>query len=131
VEGAAEPERLKRFFAALANELRAAGTTTLFTVETPRLFGPDVDLPMSGVSSVAENMLLLRLLELDGRLRRTLAVLKVRDSDFDAALQEFMIGPSGIALAPGAFEGAESVLTGSARRTRGPERDGGGSSMGH
>jgi circadian clock protein KaiC len=118
-EGATEPERLKRFFAALANELRAAGATTLFTVEAPRLFGPSVDLPMSGVSAMAENMLLLRLVELDGRLRRSLAVLKVRDSDFDASLLGFSIGPGGIALAPGAFVGAEDVATGLAHRSAG------------
>jgi circadian clock protein KaiC len=115
-EGTAEPERLKRFFAALANELRALGATTLFTVELPRLFGPEVDLPMTGVSAVAENMLLLRLVEHGGRLRRTLAVLKVRDSDFDPSLMGFAIGPGGIALTPGAFEGAEEVATGLARR---------------
>ena len=118
-EGTAEPERLKRFFAALANELRARGATTLFTVELPRLFGPEVDLPMTGVSAVAENMVLLRLAELGGRLTRTLAVLKVRDSDFDPSLMRFAIGAAGIALEPGAFEGAEQVVTGLARRDPG------------
>jgi circadian clock protein KaiC len=122
-EAAAEPERLKRFFAALANELRASGATTLFTVEVPRLFGQEVDLPMTGVSAVAENMLLMRLVELDGRLRRTLGVLKVRDSDFDPSLQGFSIGPSGIALSPRAFEGAEGVTTGVAHRV--PDAGGG------
>jgi circadian clock protein KaiC len=116
LEGAAEPERLKRFFAALANALRAAGATTLFTVETPRLFGTEVELPMTGVSAVAENMLLMRLVEQQGRLRRTLAALKVRDSDFEPSLMGFAIGPAGIALTPGAFEDVEAATTGVARR---------------
>jgi circadian clock protein KaiC len=116
-DSAAEPERLRRVFAALANELRAIGATSLFTVESPRLFGPEVRLPMSGVSAVAENVLLLRLVELDGRLRRTLAVLKVRDSDYDPSLMGFSIGASGIALTPGAFVGTEAVTTGVARWT--------------
>jgi circadian clock protein KaiC len=118
-EGVAEPERLKRFFAALANELRALGATTLFTVESARLFGPEVDLPMRGVSAVAENMLFIRLVELSGRLGRTLAVLKVRDSDFDPSLQGFVIGPSGIVLTPGAFDGVEGVTTGLGHRAAG------------
>jgi circadian clock protein KaiC len=124
-EGVAEPERLQRFFAALANELRALGATTLFTVETPRLFGQEIVLPVSGVSAVAENMLLLRLVELDGRFRRILGVLKVRDSDFDPSLLEFSVGSSGITLAAGAFKGVEAVTTGVARREPGGVSDGG------
>jgi circadian clock protein KaiC len=122
-EGTAEPERLKRFFAALANELRARGATTLFTVELPRLFGSEVDLPMTGVSAVAENMLLLRLVEQKGALRRMAGVLKVRDSDFDPRLMGFTIGPGGIALQRGAFEGAETVTTGLARDPGGGSGD--------
>ena len=118
-EGTAEPERLRRFFAALANELRARGATTLFTVELPRLFGSEVILPLVGVSAVAENMLLLRLVERDGALRRMLGVLKVRDSDFDHRLMSFAIEPGGIALQPGAFHGAEKVSTGLAQRDLG------------
>lgn len=115
-EGSAEPERLKRFFAALTNKLRALGATTVFTVEAPRLFGTQVDLPMAGVSAVSENLLIMRLVEHDGSLRRSLAVLKVRDSDFDPSLMSMSIGRAGIALTPGAFEGLEAVTTGVARR---------------
>jgi circadian clock protein KaiC len=124
-EGVAEPERLQHFFAALANQLRALGATTLFTLETPRLFGQEIVLPMSGVSAMAENMLLLRLVELEGRFRRVLAVLKVRDSDFDPSLLEFSIGSSGIALTAGAFKGVEAVTTGVARREPGGLSGGG------
>lgn len=123
-EAVAEPERLQRFVAALANELRALGATTLYTVETPRLFGQEIVLPMSGVSAVAENMLLMRLVELDGRFRRVLGVLKVRDSDFDPALLEFSLGSAGITLAAGAFMGIEAVTTGVARREPGGSGDG-------
>jgi circadian clock protein KaiC len=113
--GAADPERLQAFFAALANELRALGATTMFTVETPQLFGPEVAVPMPGVSALAENMLLLRLVEAEGRFRRLMGILKVRDSDFDSSLLEFSIGSSGIRLASEAFKDVEGVTTGIAR----------------
>jgi circadian clock protein KaiC len=119
LEGAAEPERLARFFAALVNELRAMGATTLITIETPRLFGPEVNVPMVGISAVADNILFLRLVETQGWLRRTLAVLKVRDSDFDSSLLGFSIGATGIALTPAAFEGVEAVTTGVGHRDSG------------
>jgi circadian clock protein KaiC len=125
VEATAEPERLARFFAALANELRTLGATTLFSIETPNLFGPEMNVPLVGISAVADNILFLRLVESDGQLRRSLAVLKVRDSDFDSSLQGFSIGSSGIALTSGAFEGIEAVMTGVGRRQSGATPDAG------
>jgi circadian clock protein KaiC len=130
MEGTAEPERLARFFAALTNELRALGAATLITIETPRLFGPEVNVPMVGISPVADNILFLRLVETHGSLRRSLAVLKVRDSDFDASLLEFSIGSAGIALTAGAFEGVEAVMTGVGRRESGGAPDAGGAGEG-
>ncbi|MBL9105931.1 MAG: recombinase RecA [Myxococcales bacterium] len=56
----ASPGRLTRFFAALANELRALGVTTLATDDqrdTP--FG-ELDLPLAHVSALWENMVVLR-----------------------------------------------------------------------
>jgi circadian clock protein KaiC len=116
VESVAEPERLQHFFAALANQLRSMGASTLFTIETPRLFGPDVDLPVTGVSAVAENMLLLRLVEVNGHFRRMMGILKVRDSDFDPALLELSIGSSGIELTRDAFKNVDGATTGVTRR---------------
>lgn len=59
--------------------------------------------------------MLLRYGGIDASLRRLLAVLKVRDSAFDANLQELSITPSGIEIAP-TFGRAEGLLEGQARR---------------
>lgn len=42
VQVATYPERLSHCFTALLNELRALGVTTLFSVQTPNLFGPPI-----------------------------------------------------------------------------------------
>jgi circadian clock protein KaiC len=76
-------------------------------------------MPVTGMSSIVENLIALRYVEYRSQSRRLLSVLKIRDSGFDLALREFVITDgSGISLA-GAFEGAEELLTGSARERAG------------
>jgi circadian clock protein KaiC len=122
MEASVEPGRIARFFSVLVNELRARGVTTLYTMETRDVVGPGIELPVTGVSSIVENLLALRYLEHHARSRRLLSVVKVRGSGFDPALREFVIDDgSGISLA-GAFEGAEELLSGFARDRAGANR---------
>ncbi len=119
MESSVEPGRLSRFFSVLANELRARGVTTLYTMETRDVVGPGIELPVSGISSLVEGLIALRFVEHHARSRRLLSVVKVRGSGFDPGLREFVIeGGRGISLAAGAFEGAEDLLSGSARDRR-------------
>ena len=109
----------------LVNELRARGVTTLYAMETRDLVGSGIEMPISGISSVVESLIALRYVEFHTRSRRLLSVVKVRDSGFDPALREFVISDgSGISLA-GAFEGAESLLSGFARDRRAERRPSG------
>ena len=119
VEASVEPGRIARFFSVLVNELRARGVTTLYTMETRDVVGPGIELPISGISSLVENLVALRYVEHHARSRRLLSVVKVRGSGFDPALREFVITDGrGISLPAGAFEGAEDLLSGSARDRR-------------
>lgn len=119
LEASIEPERTSRFFAILLNELREHGVTTLYTMETRDVFGPGIELPVSGISALVETLIALRYLEYHSRSRRLLSVLKVRDRAFDPTLREFVIGDGcGISLG-GAFEDAEELLSGFARQRRG------------
>jgi circadian clock protein KaiC len=83
MEAAIEPDRLHHFFAALANELRALGVTTMYSLEVPDILGPAVRVPVDDVSSLAENMILLIYHELRSQRYRLVSILKVRDSSFD------------------------------------------------
>jgi circadian clock protein KaiC len=118
IEASVEPERTSRFFSVLVNELRTRGVTTLYTMETRDLVGRGIEMPIGGMSSIVESLIVLRYLEYHSRSCRLLSVVKVRDSDFDSALREFVIiDGSGISLV-GAFEGAEDLLSGFARDRR-------------
>ena len=96
--GVIDPARLGNFFTALANELRVLGVTTIYSMEAPDVVGPMTKMPIRNVSALAENIVLLRFVEQRGRLRRLLAVLKVRDSRFDPSIYEFALDEGRFAL---------------------------------
>jgi circadian clock protein KaiC len=109
-----EPERIARFWSALANELRALGVTTLHTLELPELVGTEIRVPKGGLSALSEVMVVLRYVELRSRLFRLISLFKVREGAFDPSIRNFTITGAGIVVGE-PFEGVEAVLTGIAR----------------
>ena len=105
------PHRIGRFLTALANELRALNVTTFYTAETRNLIGGAIEGPTIGLSTIAENLVLLRYVEIRSQLRRLISVVKMRDSDFDPSLREFRITAAGFELAQ-TFHSAEAILSG-------------------
>jgi circadian clock protein KaiC len=57
------------------------------------------DSPRSGISHLADNVILLQYLRADTRLRRTLTVLKSRATAHDPDIRELEITPAGIIIA--------------------------------
>ncbi len=109
-----DPERRRVFLAAFSAQLRVAGVTTLFTKEVPKIAGTELDFSDTPIAILGENLLLLRHVELRGRIHRVLSILKMRDSKYDGELREFEITDAGIrVLAP--LRSAEGLLTGLAR----------------
>jgi circadian clock protein KaiC len=94
----------------LNKHLRLAGVTSLMTVETPELLG-SATLGSHGISPAADNVVLLRYVEIDGRLDRALAVLKARGVNLRSELRRLTIGREGLEVGPG-FTGLRGVLTG-------------------
>lgn len=121
-----DPGRLARFFTAIANEFRVRGRTTLYTAESRSLMGTEIEAPPSGISTVLDNWISVRISEIDSRLRRVVSVLKVRDSAFDATIRELTIADTGITIG-GPFAGVDGVLTGVTHRQarRGTGKKGG------
>ena len=113
------PHRIGRFLTALANELRALNVTTFYTAETRNLIGGAIEGPTIGLSTIAENLVLLRYVEIRSQLRRLISVVKMRDSDFDLSLREFRITAAGFELAQ-TFHSAEAIMSGFPQLT--PER---------
>ncbi|UXH38215.1 ATPase domain-containing protein [Pseudomonas promysalinigenes] len=108
---ATEPARLNAFFRALIGELRARDVSVMLTWEMRDIFGSEITAPAPDLSSIVDNLILMRFVEMDSQLRRMLSILKVRDSHHDPALHAMHFGPQGISLHK-AFEGACGVLSG-------------------
>lgn len=109
-----EGERRRAFLASLALRLRQLGVTSLFTREVSKVVGTELDFSDSPVAMLAENVLLLRFVELHGRLHRILSILKMRDSKYDSTVREFEVADTGLrVLAP--MRSSQGLLTGQAR----------------
>lgn len=105
-------ERLMRFLAALTADLRALEVTTLFSEETPLFDDPHTTL--HALSTIYDDIVLLRYVELRGELHRLISILKMRESGYDSSVREFSISSAGIELAP-TPESAADVLSGRER----------------
>ncbi len=122
-QASAYPERVPHFLAALVRGLHVRGVTTVYSAELHEIFASHIDAPMRGVSPLLENLILFRFVEAEGTVRRVVSILKLRDSNFDSRLREFVINGRGLDVR-GGFEDEEAVLTGVAhnvsnRRHRG------------
>jgi circadian clock protein KaiC len=113
---ATHPERMAGFFNALANELRAAGVTTLWTEETHEPQGPDIHVSVGNVSAISENIVLLRCIDTPRGLHRLVSLKKVRGSGFDSSIHEMWVTTKGVRVSATA-ESATALLEG-----RGPMR---------
>lgn len=110
-----EPGRIGKYLTALMNEMRVLRVTTLYTLEIPDIMGPAIRTPIGDLSGLGENLILLRFVELRSRFYRLVSVLKVRDSDFDPALHEYVTSSRGLVIEP-TSESAERIMTGYARQ---------------
>lgn len=92
------PERLSHVYSAISHELQRLGATTLYTTETRELFGRDIEVPITGLSAVTQNIILLRHVEHRATMSRVLTILKIRDDDYDGGMRELRITDAGIVL---------------------------------
>ncbi|ATB30502.1 ATPase domain-containing protein [Melittangium boletus] len=108
---AIDPERTTRFVSALINAMRDQHVSMIVTEQTNTLFGPDLHSPIRGAEAIIDNLIFLRFVELNGRLRRMLSVLKMRDSENDPFLRELSITNHGL-RAEESYASLDGMLTG-------------------
>ena len=106
-----EPGRMSHYLTTLMNELRVQGVTTVYTLEVPDIIGPYIRTPIGDLSSLAENLVLLRYIELRSRLYRLISILKVRDGSFNPLLHEFALTEHGLAIEQ-SNDSAEAIMAG-------------------
>lgn len=122
-QSAYHPERVIRYVAALCNELRAEGATLLLTEETQKIFGPEVEVRIEGISALVDNIVLLEYLDVGSELKRLLSIVKQRGSGYETTIRELCITPQGITLAGDSISAAAILQHGreSLRGNRGTD----------
>jgi circadian clock protein KaiC len=111
----ANPERVTSYLTSILNELRARDVTVLFTEETSKAMGPEIEVRVEGVSALVENIVLLDYVDVGTQLKRLLSVIKQRGSAYESAIRELVIGPQGMQLADDSTSAEEILGSATAR----------------
>jgi circadian clock protein KaiC len=108
--GVPSARRFKQLVYAVSRHFRGAGITLAMTMEVPEVLGGG-QLTGHGVSSIADNVILLRYLEVEGHLERALSILKARAIPHSTELRNFTITDQGASVG-GPLKQLRGVLTG-------------------
>jgi circadian clock protein KaiC len=106
--------RYKDYVYSLVNSFRQNGITSMLTSEIPEIFGSFV-VSEYGISFVADNVVLLRYVEMGGRISRAMSVLKMRGSNHSKEVREYQIESQGGVKILEQFADYDAVLSGSAQ----------------
>jgi len=94
----------------LCRYLTNMGVTTILLDDISKLTG-DVDVTSHSISYLADNVVILRYLEVDSELQKAVGVLKKRASDFERTLRAFEITADGIEVGD-RLTGLRGILSG-------------------
>jgi circadian clock protein KaiC len=126
--GVVPQRRYRELVYALTKHVRAAGVTLLMTMEVAELLGT-AQLTGHGVSSIADNLIVLRYVEVEAHLERAVLVLKARGTGHAMELRRFVIDNRGAHVGT-RFQDLRGVLTGIPQPERAARRSGPGRSQG-
>ena len=108
------PDRFREFTIGLNTYLKGNKVTTLLTNTTSALL--DVtQITESHLSTATDNIILLKYVELEGAMKRALALIKARGSQHEKELRELIIDEKGMVIG-NCFVGYENLMAGSANR---------------
>jgi circadian clock protein KaiC len=100
----------REFVLALTSYLKDKQIAGLFTSTTPSLLGGST-VTEAHISSVTDSIILLRYVEVFGEMRRGIAVLKMRGSQHDRNIREYLIDSKGMHVGD-PFRGVSGILSG-------------------
>ncbi|MBX0323355.1 AAA family ATPase [Halomicroarcula sp. F13] len=109
-----ETEGLETELNALCRYLRNRGVTVLLTDEVRSVTG-SFQASDSRLSYLADNVVFIRYIEVDGEIQKAIGVLKKRFGDFEATLRQFRIESDGIAVGE-TLDDLRGILTGTPTR---------------
>jgi circadian clock protein KaiC len=98
----------------MVGALTGSGVTVLMTAEVANSF-TDLNFSPNLVSFLSDNIILQRYVEIEGLLRKVMAVVKMRGSDHSKELRSYNVGEHGVVVGE-ALTDYTGIITGVARR---------------
>lgn len=108
--GVPSERRYKEMVYAIAKHLRGDGVTLVMTVEAEQLLEA-TKVSGQGVSFIADNVIQLRYVEIDGSLERAISVLKARGIRHRTDLRSLQVGEGRLEVVAGRFKDLKGLLT--------------------
>jgi len=119
MERVASVRNFREFVIGLTSYMKQARVCSLFTSTTPQLSGGE-SVTETHISTITDVIVLLRYVEINGILRRGIAVIKMRGSQHDKRIREFTIDGDGMHVG-NPFQNVQNIMLGVASVT--PIRD--------
>jgi circadian clock protein KaiC len=110
-ERASSMSSFREFMLGLTSHIKHLEMTGLFTSTTSMLLGGD-SITETHISTITDTIILLRYIELNGEIRRAIAILKMRGTVHERQIREYTINDSGMQIGD-PFTGIHGILTGS------------------
>lgn len=108
--GLVTERRFKELIYSTVKMFRAMGVTLILTMEVPELLGSAM-LTGHGISSIADNIIMMRYVEVESKVKRAMSILKMRGTSHENELREFTITDKGITLGE-PFKHFRGILSG-------------------
>jgi circadian clock protein KaiC len=100
----------REFVIGLTSSIKQQQIACLFTSTTPTLLGWS-SITEAHISATTDSIILLRNVEINGAMRRALTVLKMRGSQHDKDIREFVIDGGGMHIGK-PYRNVSGILTG-------------------
>ena len=110
MERVAGVRNFREFVIGLTSYLKEARICSLFTSTTPQLSGGE-SVTEAHISTITDVIILLRYVEINGILRRGIAVIKMRGSQHDKEIREFTIDSDGLHIRE-PFKNIQNIILG-------------------
>jgi len=111
----------REFVIGLTSYAKQEEVCSLFTSTTPKLSGGD-SITEAHISTITDAIILLRYVEVNGMLRRGIAVIKMRGSQHDKRIHEFTIDDRGLHIGV-PFTNVQNIILGVPSASMPPESE--------
>jgi len=113
LEAITDEDEFYRVLNTMAKLVQEKGATLTISITTNELAGNSIT--GKSVSTVMDGIIMLRYVELEGAMERTMVVLKMRATKHDNSIRRFIITKGGIEV-ESALQGYSGLMSGAARR---------------